>query len=62
MDNLPATPVVPAQSWPYVSMHMLDIDASTDMTYMFTCLCLSASEVPVMLTKNVSFCSLKNKT
>ena len=42
---------------------MSDIDASTDTTYMFTCSCLSVntSEVPVVLTENVSFCSLKNK-
>ena len=41
MDNPPATPDVPpnvpAQPWPYLSMYMLDIDASTDMTYVFTC-------------------------
>ena len=59
MDNPPATydvpPNAPAQPWPYLSMYMLDIDASTDTTYMFTL-------APVMLTKNVSFCSLKNKT
>ena len=40
---------------------MLDIDASTDTIYVFMCLCLSfsASEVPVILTKHVSFCALK---
>ena len=40
-DNPPATPDVPlnvpAQPRPYLSMHMLDIDASTDTTYVFTC-------------------------
>ena len=68
MDNPPAAtdalPNAPAQPRPYLSMYMLDIDASTDTTYVFTCSCLSVSafEVPVMLSKNVSFCPLKNKT
>ena len=41
MDNPPATtdgpPNTQAQPWPYLSMYMLDIDASTDMTYVFPC-------------------------
>ena len=41
MDDPPTTPDAPpnapVQPWPYLSMYMLDIDASTDMTYMFTC-------------------------
>ena len=41
MDNPPAAtdalPNAPAQPRPYLSMYMLDIDASTDTTYVFTC-------------------------
>ena len=41
MDNPPATTDAPrnaaAQPWPHWSMYMLDIDASTDTTYVFTC-------------------------
>ena len=39
MDNSPAAPDAPpnapAQPWPYVTMYMLDRDASTDTTYVF---------------------------
>ena len=35
--NYIGQPDTPAQQWPYLSMHMLDIDASTDTTYMSTC-------------------------
>ena len=41
VDNPPVTldaPLnTPAQPWPYLSMYMLDINASTDTTYVFTC-------------------------
>ena len=38
-----APPNAPAQPWLYLSMYMLDIDASTDTTYMFKCQCLIGS-------------------
>ena len=41
MDNPPAIsdvlPNAPAQSRPFLSVYMLDKDASTDTTYVFTC-------------------------
>ena len=55
-------PNMPAHPWLYLRMYMLDVDASTDTTHVFTCSCLSVWSSCHVDQKKVSFCSLKNKT
>ena len=54
MDNPPPAPDVPAQQWLYLSMYMLDIDASTDAAYVSHVSPASRKQLKFRLQRNAT--------